>query len=253
MTRARPAWPGELAVVGALLFVYDRVADLASVRASAAVEHGRQFLRLEAALHLAVERPAQAVMAAASWLSVPASLWYNFAHLSVTLAVLFAAWLQRPAVYRQLRNLLVMVNLLALSVFWLYPVAPPRLLPGSGFRDVVALSHTPGAWESSAAATNHANQYASAPSLHVAYALWVLLAAVLCTSRGWPRLLAAGHVVLTTAVVIGTGNHYLLDVATGGLTVAVAWWATRPRRDRCAAAVGYQEDVKMPAPGVKVA
>lgn len=218
----RPAWFGELAVIAALLFVYDRVANLASVRAGSAITHGKSILRWEHAAHVGVERAAGSVFVDAGWLSTPAALWYDFAHMTVTIGVLLALWVYRPTAYRWLRNVLVMVNLLALTVFLLWPVAPPRLLPGAGFRDVVALSHTPGSWDASSTLSRHANEYASAPSLHVAYALWVLLAAVLCTRRGWLRRLAALHLALTSFVVVGTGNHYLLDVVAGAAVVALA-------------------------------
>lgn len=252
----RPGWPGELALIAVLLVVYDRVADLAAVRATAAVTHGHQVLHLEAATHLAVEAPAQRLLAAASWLDAPAALWYDVAHLGVTVGLLCVVWLRCPSVYRRLRTTLVAVNLLGLSVFLLYPVAPPRLLPGAGFRDVVALSHTPGAWEASPAVSSHANEYASVPSLHVAYALWVVLVAMLCTRRTWLRALAVGHLVLTTVVVVATGNHYLLDAVAGGLAVAVAWALTgtwRTGEVGQPAGIGHQDDVKMTGHGVKVA
>ncbi len=222
--RRRPVWFGELALVALLLVVYDKVADLAGVRAAVAVVHGQRILQWEDTAHLNIELLAQQLLAHARWLVDPVALWYDFAHVGVTMAVLLAVWLLRPEVYRGLRNVLMLVNLLALAVFFSYPVAPPRLLPGAGFRDVVALSHTPGAWESSGRLSQHANEYASVPSLHVGYALWVVLAAVLCTRSRWLRSLAFGHLTLTVAVVLTTGNHYLFDIAAGGVAVLVAWW-----------------------------
>lgn len=46
------------------------------------------------------------------------------------------AW-RRPVDYRWARSALGLVTLLALIGFWLYPLAPPRLLPGLGIIDTV--------------------------------------------------------------------------------------------------------------------
>ena len=40
-----------------------------------------------------------------------------------------------------MRTPLVFVNLIAFAVFWRYPLAPPRMLAGLGYRDVVASTH----------------------------------------------------------------------------------------------------------------
>ena len=69
-------------------------------------------------------------------LAIATSSYYQLAHLTVTLVVLCLVYIRRPAVYRAARNALILINVIGLVVFWLYPVAPPRLLPGSGFIDV---------------------------------------------------------------------------------------------------------------------
>jgi diacylglycerol O-acyltransferase len=99
-------------------------------------------------------------------------------------------------------------------------VAPPRLLPGGGFVDVVALS---GTFQSGDGAAQHANAFGSMPSLHAGWAIWVALTVMTMTTRWWVRGLAWLHVGLTFVVVIITGNHYLIDIVAGAATVAVAW------------------------------
>jgi len=91
-----------------------------------------------------------------------ASYWYQFAHLSVTLAVLVWCWHRRVASYRQVRNALVLINSTGLVVFLLYPAAPPRLLPGAGFVDVTAR----------AGASITPDQFGAFPSLHLGWAVW---------------------------------------------------------------------------------
>jgi membrane-associated phospholipid phosphatase len=68
-----------------------------------------------------------------------------------------------------------------------------------------------------------ADQFAAMPSLHVAWALWSATAVWQCTRRVAIRALAALYPVLTSFVVLATGNHYLLDVLAGAATAALAF------------------------------
>jgi hypothetical protein len=106
-------------------------------------------------------------------------------------------------------------------VFAVFPVAPPRLLPGGGFFDSVA---------DAGFGTNHgpipADQYGAMPSLHLAWATWAALTVFAMTRHWAPRLLLVSHVAVTAYVVQATGNHYLLDVASGVLLGGVAVGAT---------------------------
>ncbi len=233
--KLRPAWPGELAVILGLLVAYDRVANMAALRVDRAVTHGQQILGAERALGLSIERGMDQWLAGTSWLRAPASLYYDLAHLSFTIAALVAVYLFRPAAYRQLRSSLLALNLLGLAVFLVWPVAPPRLVPGSAFVDIVATSQTWGSIEASERLASHANQYASLPSLHVAWALWTALALATLSRRRWVRGLAVAHVALTVVIVLATGNHYVVDVAAGAVVLLVAtrvvqWGAVPVRR-----------------------
>src|SRR5262249_21298251 len=66
------------------------------------------------------------------------------------------------------------------------------------------------------------NEYAAFPSLHVAWAAWCAWALSLALPGRWRRLVWL-YPALTSLVVVGTGNHYVLDVVAGlaGLWVAV--------------------------------
>jgi PAP2 superfamily len=222
-SRRRPLLVGELAVVAFLLFGYDRVAALSAVQPQVAVDHGRWLLAQEHVAGLDVERRLDLAVAAHRHLGQVLSLYYDLAHALVTFAVLAGAYIARRN-YLRARRALLATNLVALVVFAVVPVAPPRLLPGAGFVDVVARSGTWGAWESaSSGAAQHANVYASMPSLHVAWALWVVLAVWSAARRRALRVLAVAHLVATVGVVVVTGNHYLVDVAAGAALTALSW------------------------------
>ncbi len=245
----RPALLPELLVVLLLLVGYDRVAGLAAVRASAAVSHGLDLLALERRLGVDVELALDHAVAGHRLLGQVMSLYYDLVHAAATMLVLLGVWLCAPAAYRHARRALVAVNVAALAVFAVLPVAPPRLLPGAGFVDVVARSGTWGAWYSTSAASAHADAYASVPSLHVAWALWVVLAVRATTRRGGPRALAAAHLATTVVVVVATGNHYLFDVLSGVALTATAWAATTTPALRALLRLAAPADRSVPGRG----
>jgi hypothetical protein len=215
----RARWWVEVLTIGWLLWVYDAITNLAPLRLNAALAHAGDVLGLEQALHLDPERALDQWLAGHPTLGLVISDYYDNAHFLVTLSLLGWLWWRRAELYRPLRNSLVLVNVLAFLVFWLYPVAPPRML--SGFTDVVASTHAIGSWHSGALASQ-ANQLAAMPSLHIAWAVWCTVALWRLSARAWVRVLAMLYPCLTSAAVLLTGNHFILDILAGALVMAVA-------------------------------
>jgi PAP2 superfamily len=223
--RTRPFLLGEVALVAFLLFGYDRVASTANVDPDAAYRHGRQLLAVEQFFHLAIEQPVNHLIAGWRFFGQLLSVYYDFAHGIVTFTVLGLVYVFASEGYRRARTALFALNGIGLVIFWLLPVAPPRLLPGGGFVDVVAHSGTWGAWETGGSTlSEHANHFASLPSLHVAYAVWVLRTVLVASTSTLLRTVAAVHVGVTVAIVVVTGNHYLIDVLAGAALAEGAWW-----------------------------
>ena len=215
--RRRPHLIGEVLVVVCLLRVYDMVRARADLRRVPALAHGDWILRLEQLLRIDIEHVANSWVSSHRLLSLMASDFYQFAHVTVTLSVLAWCWWRRPELYRAARNALVLINLAALTVFLLLPVAPPRLLPGRGFIDAVA---------DAGFGTTHggpvpADQYGALPSLHLGWAVWATVIAIrMLPDAKWSRLCWL-YPLLVTSVVVVTGNHYLLD-ALAGTAVALS-------------------------------
>ena len=250
----RTRWWLELLTIAWLCWVYDIVLNLEPLRAHVALAHGRSVLHLERTLGLDPEKGLNAWLAAQHWLGLAVSDYYDNAHFVVTLGVLGWLWWMRPEAYRPLRSSLVLVNLLSFVVFWLYPVAPPRML--GGFTDVVSSTHAFGSWHTGSLAS-HANEFAAMPSLHMAWALWCAVAIWRVTGRRWLRGLGVAHAGLTAFAVLATANHYLLDLFAGALVMALAFALVRGggelataagrRRQRPAPADATADDVRAPA------
>lgn len=216
-----PLWI-ELAIMAWLFWLYDVINDLAPLRHALAVANGRSLLQFERSIGLDPELTLNRWLAGHATLASFASYYYFFAHAVVTFAVLAWLWWWRPNRYVALRTVLVIINLVAFVVFWRYPLAPPRSFPALGFIDVIAHSHALVSWHSGVLVRD-ADQFAAMPSLHVAWALWSATAVWQCTRRVVVRAFAALYPLLTTFIVLGTGNHYLLDVLAGAATAALAF------------------------------
>ncbi len=217
----RPRWWREALVVVWLCWVYDAINNLAPLRIHAAVAHGWGVLHLERALHIDPELALNRWLVAHRTVGLVLSDYYDNAHFIVTLGLLGWLWYRRADIYRPLRNVLIAINVLGLLVFWLYPTAPPRLLAGSGFNDVVASTGALGGWHTGALAAA-ANQFAAMPSLHMAWAVWCALVMWSLTRRLWVRIVAIVYPCITCLAVLATGNHYLLDVLAGVATAGLA-------------------------------
>jgi hypothetical protein len=215
--RRRSRWWVEALALLWLLWLYEALTNFAPLRLHTALAHAEGLLHAEQALHLHPEQALDTWLAGQHLLGAILSNYYDNAHFVVTLGLLGWLWWRRADIYRPLRNSLVVVNLLAFVVFWLYPVAPPRML--SGFIDIVDSSHAFASFHSGSL-SSHADEVAAMPSLHIAWAVWCSLALWRMSRRRWVRGLAIVYPCTTAFTVIATGNHFLLDIL-GGLFAMV--------------------------------
>lgn len=224
-------------MLGWLLWLYDMVNNLSAVHLHAALAHADDIFRVERVLHLDPEIALNTWIGAHQLVGFVLSNFYDNAHFVVTIGLLAWLWWRHPPIYRPLRNALVLINVIGFAVFWLYPVAPPRMLQSAGFVDVVALTHSWGAWHSGALAAQ-ANELAAMPSLHMAWALWCGIVMWLIAKRSALRVLAVVYPMVTVVAVLGTANHFFFDLLGGVLTLAAAgglamvWERRRPGRRR---------------------
>jgi uncharacterized membrane protein len=216
-----PLWM-EFAVVAWLFYLYDVINGFAPVRQQLAIQNAIGVLAFEHSLSLSPEHAINAWLAHHATLGSIAAYYYFFAHGVITFAILALLWWKRPDLYRRQRTLLVIINLIAFAAFWRYPLAPPRMFPNLGYVDVIAASHALVSW-SSGALVHDADQLAAMPSLHIAWAIWSGLSLWLLLRKRVIALLAVAYPLMTALVVMGTGNHYLLDVLAGATTVPLAF------------------------------
>ncbi|WP_405742193.1 phosphatase PAP2 family protein [Streptomyces sp. NBC_01525] len=229
----RPRWWTELPLLTAVYAAYSAGRLLARGDVTAATGHGTALLRVERILHLTPEPALNRLFTGVPVVGVPAAYAYAALHYVVTPAVLVWLWRRRPAHYRVARSRLLTATLIGLIGFTLFPTAPPRLLDaGQGFVDGMAHYAGYGWWGAEASAPRGlgglTNQYAAMPSLHVGWALWCGAAVWRLASSRMARALAVAYPPAIALVVMGTANHYLLDVLAGVAVMGLGAWLTGP-------------------------
>jgi hypothetical protein len=211
----RPVWWTQVLLAVGFAWGYDEIRALHGNVRAAGLAHGVDVLRLDRAMHVDWATPLNVWLGHHDALGDVLAGYYFVMHLGMTSLTLVVLWLHGRR-YRWQRDALLVMSLVGLVVYWLYPVAPPRLLPG--FHDTVR-QVLPSAYDLE---TARANLYAAVPSLHLAWALWVGAALWSVSGRLWVRAIAVAHPLLTTLTVLATGNHYVADVTSGVVLAAVA-------------------------------
>jgi len=219
----RPVWWRELTIALVLFGFYLVVDSLnGEDRKAAAARHGHQIFSFERHLHLDVEHTLNNWLAPHHTLATLANYEYAYTYILSALAMAIWVWVRHPGLWWETRDSFVVLNVVAIATFWLYPAAPPRMLSDLGFIDTVSRGGTIGSWGSGVVDT--ANQVAAMPSLHFGWALWVSVILARITARRSVQLLSAAHVLLTLFVVLATANHYLLDAVMVVVPVTLGVW-----------------------------
>lgn len=222
----------ELVLLAALYVGYSASRLVADDVFGPAADRARHLLAVEHWLLLDVERPVNAWFAAHDAAGLVASYWYATLHYVVTAAVLVWLYRRGRADYVPARQALAIATILGLVLYLLVPMAPPRLL--DGYDDVLQLHSASGWWGGDASAPRGlgglTNQLAAFPSLHAGWALWVALVVRRHTRHRAVRTLGWCYAACTAVVIVGTGNHWVLDAVVGWIVVLAAWEISRPVR-----------------------
>jgi membrane-associated phospholipid phosphatase len=205
----------------AFYFAYQLARGVADREGEAtAFANGTWVIDFQRSLGAMIELTLQHVVESSTLLIQATSLTYWLSQFAVVGIALIWVYFKAHDRFYGFRNMLIVGNLIGLLGYVLLPTAPPRMFPDFGFDDTLSgfsqLNHGSGLIEFAA------NPYAAMPSLHSADALIVgLVLASVCRSR-----IAKALWLLWPAwvwfSVMGTGNHFWLDVLGGILVATIA-------------------------------
>ncbi|MEU6281481.1 phosphatase PAP2 family protein [Streptomyces sp. NPDC047028] len=229
----RPRLWVEILLVGASYWTYSLIRNAVPEQRAQALRDADWVWRLEHTLGIAVEEAVNHAANSVTWLIIGMNYYYATLHFVMTLGVL--VWLYRwhPGRYAAARLVLFATTGVALAGYYLFPLAPPRLMSGGHFVDTVLVHHT---WGSMASGDlkNMSNQYAAMPSMHIGWSLWCGLTIFALASVPWVRVLGLLYPALTLLVIVATANHFWLDAVGGvlclafGFAVARLWYGSLP-------------------------
>lgn len=222
---SRPNLLLELLLIRVGYSIYSKIRLEATAGRADAEEHGRQIHSLEQWLHIDIEKSVNLAVVKVGWLREFFDFYYTSFHFVVPLTILGVLYWRLPSSYRWVRTSLAFATLLALVGFFLYPLAPPRLMPGMGFVDTVH-----GVQDFSkpdyGSLTEVTNQYAAMPSLHFGWSLWCGVVIVMMAPKWWMKALGLLHPLFTVSAIVATANHWVMDAVGGAAVVAAGFGLT---------------------------
>jgi hypothetical protein len=215
----------ELLLILALWVFYSLARLVADTSMDPALDRANELLHVEAILGIKWEVPLNQLFSDHRILGLAGSYWYATLHYLVTAAVLVWLWRLGADRYGPARRALVIGTLLGLAAYISLPTAPPRFT--QGYVDVLSLHAADGWWGADASAPRGlgglTNELAAFPSLHAGWSLWVALALQIYATRHWVRVLGWLYAVGTAVVIVGTGNHWVIDALMGWFVIIVGW------------------------------
>ncbi|MET7454009.1 phosphatase PAP2 family protein [Streptomyces sp. NPDC005574] len=232
-TPRRPRLWFEILLIAVSYWTYSLIRNAVPEQRAEALRNADWLWRMEHHLGIAVEGAVNHGLNSVTWLIVGMNYYYATLHFVITLGVLVWLYRSHPGRYAATRLVLFATTLVALVGYYLYPLAPPRLMNGGHFVDTVAVHET---WGSMASGDlkNMSNQYAAMPSMHIGWSLWCGLTIFALARVPWARVLGLLYPAVTLVVIVATANHFWLDAVGGmiclafGFTVAGLWYGALP-------------------------
>ncbi|MEU6327189.1 phosphatase PAP2 family protein [Streptomyces sp. NPDC047049] len=225
----------EILLIAVSYWTYSLIRNAVPEQKAKALRNADWIWQAEHSLGIAVEHTVNHAVNSVTWLIVTMNYYYATLHFIVTIGVL--VWLYRwhPGRYAAARLALFATTGIALTGYYFYPLAPPRLMPDGGFIDTL-VNH--GTWGSLASGNlaSMSNQYAAMPSMHIGWSLWCGITIALLAGPLWCRALGLLYPATTLLVIVSTANHFWLDAMGGvlclafGFVVASVWYGTLPHR-----------------------
>ena len=197
--------------------VYQLVRGIADRDIGTAFWNGFHVIRIERWTGTLFEPTLQRLVDSSIVLIKATTYTYWLSQFAVVGLTLLWVYFRHHDRFTGFRNWLIIANLVGLFFYILVPTAPPRMFPEWGFVDTLA--QYSGVTHDSGVVAMMSNPYAAMPSLHSMDAIIVGIVMVGVSQSLAARVLWMLWPAWVWFTVMGTGNHYWLDVLAG---VAIA-------------------------------
>ena len=243
-------WWKELIIIGIVSISYSLIKKCSATKdKDKNSNHLKSFnnalfiIRKEKSLGIFNEASIQKIFMPYTWFIKLMNIYYGTAHFILTLSIFILLYIKKPNDFRLWRSTFIIMNGIALVVYALFPMMPPRLLdtpcPKDGgfggacidttmrtdtFGFIDTISVYGGPWNfSKGVVKNVSNQYGAMPSLHVGWSMWCVFALYPFISNNWIRGILFIYPLITTLSIVVTANHFWLDAVYGIIVFIVAF------------------------------
>lgn len=222
----------EGAIIAAAFLLYFWVRGAVVDNPEKAYWHARDIINAERSLHIFVEGDMNTWVTGHHWLAQVLNYTYFYLHFPLIIVFGIWAYYYRREKYTFIRDSFLASGAIALVIYFLYPVAPPRDLPilATQFDPTApAYVHTfvdtmkqyLGYAYDTQSTDSFVNPYAAMPSLHFGWDLLLGLGIINCFRGmrfGWLAVIIGALLPFTQILAITmTANHFFLDAVAGGI------------------------------------
>jgi hypothetical protein len=229
----RYGWLIEAALGVGTFLLFDELRAQVAGSGVTALRNARDVVRWEHTLGLYQEHWLQHTFLNAHWFLSFWNIYYGTIHFVMPAVALVTLWRRAPERYIVWRNIVLVMLLIGLFLFWAYPLMPPRLMPGQyGFVDTAASFFNFGPQQrvvlvhgvpNAAAQAAFGNLFAAMPSFHAGWSLWSTLALYPVVRSRRLRALLVLYPLFTTFAIVVTANHWILDAVGGWFVLGASW------------------------------
>ena len=154
------------------------------------------------------------------WLVVLFNWIYIVTFFPIVLTTALIYYIVDRDKYFYYRSVILLSFAVALVIFIVFPLAPPRMMQSYGFVDTFEVFGP--SWYAGREMAAYYNAYAAMPSLHFA---WTVIFGVLFFRQGgWHfRLLGILYPTMTLFAITITANHYIMDAVVGGVMMVLTY------------------------------
>jgi PAP2 superfamily len=210
----------QLSLWFAFLLAYQVARGIADRNTAKAFENALTVIDIEQKADALFELTFQRWIHSSELLTTLTSWTYWMSQFTVVGLTLLWVYLRRNDAFLRFRNTIMLANVIGLAGYALLPTAPPRMFPSFGFVDTLAafssVNHGSGLVELAS------NPYAAMPSLHAADALIVGVVLATVVRRRIYKVLWLLWPAWVWFTVMGTANHFWLDIVAGIAVAGVA-------------------------------
>jgi len=217
--RARLGTAREVAIVALAAYIYFFVRGLIHSKESLAIDHARWLVGKEQMLGIFHEPAINEWVSRHTLVTDFLNNFYIFGHWPVVASTLVWLFAYHRDAFAKYRNAMLLSGMVGFAFFFLFPMAPPRLVPELGFIDTVTLHSDAYSVLQPPSLTN---QFAAMPSLHVGWNLLMGIAIFRHTRFLAWKLFAVMMPLMMWFATIATANHYFLDGIVGSTLALTA-------------------------------